>query len=146
MVEKIRPPITVIPIGARQLLSPLIEIAVGSIPATIATVVITIGWARLCPASQIAAFLAMPWFIISTAKSTSRIEFLATIPNSIKIPISTNSDTGWPAMCRAIAAPNGGYRAAKPQFVLIRAHRNRRDEHQDFRQLGAQLSLRRIHD
>ena len=46
-VEKIRPPITVMPIGARQLLSPLIEIAVGNMPATMATVVMTIGWARL---------------------------------------------------------------------------------------------------
>ena len=42
---------TVTPIGARQLASPDRDSAIGSIPATIATVVITIGWARLCPAS-----------------------------------------------------------------------------------------------
>ena len=41
---------TVTPIGARQLASPVIESAIGSIPATIATVVITMGCARLCPA------------------------------------------------------------------------------------------------
>jgi hypothetical protein len=51
MVEKMRPPITVIPIGARQLASPVRERAIGSMPATIATVVMTIGCARLCPAS-----------------------------------------------------------------------------------------------
>ena len=50
-VEKIRPPITVTPIGARQLPSPDSDIAIGTMPATIATVVITIGWARLWPAS-----------------------------------------------------------------------------------------------
>ena len=102
-----RPPITVTPIGWRQLLSPLIEMAVGSMPATIATVVITIGWARLCPASQIASFFAIPWFIISTAKSTRRIEFFATMPKSIRIPMRTNSEMGCPAMCKAIAAPSG---------------------------------------
>ena len=51
MVEKIRPPITVTPIGARQLASPLSDKAIGSMPATIATVVMTIGCARLWPAS-----------------------------------------------------------------------------------------------
>ena len=43
MVEKMRPPITVMPIGARQLPSPVSDSAIGSMPATIATVVITIG-------------------------------------------------------------------------------------------------------
>ena len=37
--------------SARQLLSPDSESAVGNMPATIATVVMTIGCARLCPAS-----------------------------------------------------------------------------------------------
>ena len=71
-----------------------IEDATRVMPATIATVVITIGWARLCPASQIASFLGIPWFIISTAKSTSRIEFLATMPNSIRMPMRTKSEIG----------------------------------------------------
>ena len=94
----------------------LIEMAVGSIPATIATVVMTIGWARLWPASQIASFFGMPWFIISTAKSTRRIEFLATIPKSIRIPMRTNSETGCPAMCKATAAPSGAS-SSEPMFT-----------------------------
>ncbi len=92
-------------------------------PATIATVVMTIGCARLCPASQIASFLGIPWFIISTAKSTSRIEFLATIPNSIRMPIRTNSDTGCPAISSATAAPSG---ASSNEPMLTNGARNRR--------------------
>ena len=42
----------------------------------------------------------MPWLIISMAKSTSRIEFLATMPNSIRMPISTGSETGLPVRCK----------------------------------------------
>ena len=81
------PAVTGRPIGARQLLSPDSESAVGTIPAVIATVVITIGWARLCPASMIAALLGTPWAISSIAKSMSRIEFFATMPSSMSKPI-----------------------------------------------------------
>jgi hypothetical protein len=45
-------------------------------PAVIATVVITMGWARLCPASTMASNLGLPVAISSMAKSISRIEFL----------------------------------------------------------------------
>ena len=55
MVDRISPPITVTPIGARHDPSPPSDSAVGTMPATIATVVITIGCARLCPASRIAS-------------------------------------------------------------------------------------------
>src|SRR3546814_847118 len=47
IVDRMRPPITVTAIGARQAPSPVSERAVGIMPATIATVVIRIGWARL---------------------------------------------------------------------------------------------------
>ena len=46
-VENSNPPITVIPIGDRQLPSPVNDSETGTMPATIATVVMTIGWARL---------------------------------------------------------------------------------------------------
>ncbi len=46
-VETIKPPITTVPIGERHWPSPPSESAVGTMPAVIATVVITIGWARL---------------------------------------------------------------------------------------------------
>ena len=56
-------------------------------PAVMATVVITIGWARLWPASMIASNLRCPAAIASMAKSISRIEFLDTIPSKSSVPI-----------------------------------------------------------
>src|SRR6185503_7266402 len=50
IVEVIKPPITATAIGPRKELSPWKPIATGSMPATIATVVMTIGRARLWPA------------------------------------------------------------------------------------------------
>src|SRR3546814_15470144 len=50
-VDRIRPPITTTPIGARHAPSPDRDSAVGAMPATTATVVMTIGRARLRPAS-----------------------------------------------------------------------------------------------
>ena len=50
IVDRISPPITTVPIGARHAPSPppnTPDRAVGTIPAVIATVVITIGCARL---------------------------------------------------------------------------------------------------
>ena len=93
-VDRVRPPITVQPIGARLDESPDSDSAVGTMPATIATVVMTIGCARLNPASMIAARGVTPCFISSSAKSMSRIEFLATIPSSISRPMNTGSDSG----------------------------------------------------
>ena len=61
-------------------------------PATIAIVVITIGWARLWPASMIAVIVSTPLPISSSAKSISRIEFLATMPSSISSPMKTGMD------------------------------------------------------
>ena len=106
-VDRISPPITVMPIGARQAESPDSDSAVGTMPATIATVVITIGWARLWPASTIASFLGTPFSISSSAKSMTRIEFLATMPSSINRPMNTGSESGWPARWSASAPPSG---------------------------------------
>src|SRR3546814_4621076 len=57
----IRPPITAVAIGERKLESvPLRLSAIGSMPAIIATVVITIGRARLWQASRIASVRDRP--------------------------------------------------------------------------------------
>ena len=74
-------------------------------PATIATVVMMMGRARLCPASISASVRSFPARISSIAKSTSRIEFLPTIPISIKNPITTGIENGLPVSIKAIAAP-----------------------------------------
>ena len=95
------------PIGARHAPSPDSDSAVGTMPATIATVVITIGWARLCPASMIASNFGTPFSISSSAKSMTRMEFLATIPSSISRPMNTGIDSGCPATCSANAPPSG---------------------------------------
>ncbi len=83
-VEVISPPITAIAIGPRKSLSPPQPTATGNMPATMATVVMTMGRARLCPASRMASRRVFPARISSMAKSTSSIEFLATMPISIK--------------------------------------------------------------
>ena len=62
-------------------------------PADMAIEVMTMGRARLWPASTIASKRSMPRCIISIAKSTSRIAFLVTMPISIRMPISTGIDT-----------------------------------------------------
>ncbi len=84
----INPPITATPIGARKLGSPDQPVAIGSMPAPIAMVVITIGRARLEQASISASVRDRPSCIALTAYSTSRIEFLVTMPISISMPIS----------------------------------------------------------
>src|SRR3546814_6131092 len=51
IVDVIRPPTTTSPIGRRKLSSPCSPSTIGSMPAVIATVVMTIGRARLWQAS-----------------------------------------------------------------------------------------------
>ncbi len=58
-------------------------------PATMAIVVITIGRARLRPASTSASRRLVPRPISSTAKSTSMMAFLVTMPMSMRMPITT---------------------------------------------------------
>ena len=94
MVESASPPITVIPIGARNELSPVSDKAVGTMPAIIAIEVMMIGCARLCPASAMAVILSTPCSISSIAKSMSRIEFFATMPSSMSRPIKTGIEIG----------------------------------------------------
>src|SRR6185437_4213880 len=102
-VEVIRPPITAIAIGARN--SSPTAMATGSMPATMATVVMTMGRARLWPDSRMAVSRSLPARISSIAKSTSRMAFLATIPISIRKPIMTPSDRGFCVSIRASTAP-----------------------------------------
>ncbi len=76
-----------------------------TIPADMAIEVITMGRARLCPASISASVRDMPARTISMAKSTSRIEFLVTRPISMSSPMNANSESGWFAMMRPRNAP-----------------------------------------
>ena len=151
-VESSRPPITTTAIGARQLASPSRLSAVGTMPATIAIVVITIGWARLWPASMIASFFGTPFAISSIVKSSSRIEFLATMPNSIRMPISTGIEIAWPAIHkRDQAAERGEQQRAhvheRRHQPLVEQHKHREDEegarNQRRPELGHQLRLPR---
>ncbi|MDZ7588172.1 MAG: hypothetical protein U5J78_03070 [Parasphingorhabdus sp.] len=63
-------------------------------PATIATVVITIGCARLCPASMIASIARFRAPFLNR-KVNQQIEFLLTIQQH-EHPIITGMETGWP--------------------------------------------------
>jgi hypothetical protein len=56
-------------------------------PATMASVVMTMGRARLRPASITASMRSTPLATSSTAKSTSMIAFLVTRPMSISSPM-----------------------------------------------------------
>ena len=90
-VDNNSPPITAIAMGARNSPPVLVPSADGTIPAAMAMVVMTIGRARLWPASIIAVARSMPPLTPSSANSTSMIAFLVTIPISIRNPITTDS-------------------------------------------------------
>ncbi len=70
-----------------------------------ATVVMTMGRARLWPDSRMASTRVFPARISSMAKSTSRIEFFATMPINISTPITTGSENGRPVSSSARTAP-----------------------------------------
>ena len=74
-------------------------------PATMATVVITIGRARFCPASMIAAERGCRRRIASMANSTSMMAFFVTMPISIRMPIHTGVVSCLPVTSKASTAP-----------------------------------------
>ena len=104
-VETMIPPITAIAIGARKAPPSPTPSAEGSMPADMAMEVITMGWARLWPASTTASIRLMPRSRISMAKSIKRIAFFATIPISIRMPISTGMESGFCVTISAVATP-----------------------------------------
>ena len=99
------PPITAVAMGARKEPPSPTPRAEGNMPADMAMEVITMGRARLWPASTTAARRSMPRARISMAKSISRMAFLDTIPISISIPISTGIDRAELVTIRAAATP-----------------------------------------
>ena len=100
----ISPPITTIAIGARKLGSVPRPSAIGSMPAPMAMVVMTIGRARLWQASSSASQRVMPWSRRAMiAYSTSRIEFLVAMPISMIRPIIDGIDS---AVCVTNSARN----------------------------------------
>ena len=104
-VETMIPPITAMAIGARKDPPSPTPSALGSMPADMAIEVMTIGRARFWPASIIASTRSRPVRISSTAKSTSRMAFLVTMPISIRMPISTGIDSALLVRIRPAATP-----------------------------------------
>ena len=104
-VEESRPPITAMAMGARNSPPESQPIAAGSMPAIMAMVVMTMGRARLRPASTMASVRPVPRCIDSMAKSTSMMAFLVTMPISIRMPITTGRLIGWPVTASATMAP-----------------------------------------
>ena len=79
--------------GARKLALPAVPMATGNMPAPMAMVVIRIGRARLEQASTSASKRgSLCSRLAITAYSTSRMEFLVTMPISISKPISAGID------------------------------------------------------
>ena len=97
---------TTMAIGARKLGSLPRPMAIGNMPAPIATVVITIGRARLWQASSNASSRLMPWCRRAMiAYSTSRIEFLVATPINMISPIIAGIDSAVRVMNSARIAP-----------------------------------------
>jgi hypothetical protein len=104
-VDTMMPPITAVAIGARNDPPSPTPSAEGSMPADIAMEVITMGRARLCPASITGLKRSIPCARISMAKSIKRMAFLVTIPISIRMPISTGIDSAEFVRISAAATP-----------------------------------------
>ena len=105
MVDSKSPPITAIAMGARNSPPSPVASAEGIIPALMAMVVMTMGRARLWTASRIASRLTTPRSIADSANSTSMMEFLVTIPISIRKPMTTAMLIELPVMNSARIAP-----------------------------------------
>ena len=87
-VELITPPMTAIAIGARNSLPSLLLMAVGSMPSTMAALVMRMGRKRSGPASSTAWSGASPCSRTRTmARSMSRMAFFVTRPISSTMPI-----------------------------------------------------------
>jgi len=72
------------------------------------------GRARLCPASIIGGRRSLPARAsLRWAKSTRRIEFLATMPISMRKPIMTPSETEWCVSASAATEPRRSIAAAR---------------------------------
>ena len=74
-------------------------------PAPMATVVTMMGWARFSQASTSACVRSMPPRRATSAYSTSRIEFLVTMPMSIRMPMVAGSDMASPLSNSRPSAP-----------------------------------------
>ena len=106
-VEVISPPITATAIGERNDVSPALQpAAIGSIPAPMAMVVITIGLARLWQASISASKRFKPCSRCARiAYSTSKIEFLVAMPINMTKPMSDGIEKLLCATSKATKAP-----------------------------------------
>ena len=96
---------TAIAIGARNSDPSPSASAVGTIPAAMAIVVITIGRTRSRQAESNASLCDAPLFSASMVNSTNKIEFLAANPMSINKPISADKSSELPAISKPKNAP-----------------------------------------
>ena len=101
------PPITATAIGERKLESDAPQPkAMGTMPAPMAMVVMTMGRARLLQASTMASSRDMPctrW--ASMAYSTKRMEFLVAMPMSMIKPINEGMENALSATSKPTNAP-----------------------------------------
>ena len=67
---------------------------IGIKPIIVQKLVNAIGSNLLAAASAMASFNSIPDFSFLTILSTTKIEFLTTIPNNAKIPINAGKDSG----------------------------------------------------
>ena len=102
MVELIKPPINTI---ARGDIKGFVDQAIGIKPPMAVMVVNTIGKNLISPASLMAASSGFPsalsWFV----KSTSKIEFLTSIPAKAINPIIATKGNEFPVIHKAAKAP-----------------------------------------
>lgn len=91
MVPENNKPAIIAPPRPRQIGS---ERVTGTRPIMVATEVKAIASNLLDDASAIAGIRGIPIALFWTILSTIRIEFLTTIPNNAKIPISAGNDSG----------------------------------------------------
>ena len=100
------PPMTTMAMGARKLGSAPSPRATGSMPAPMAMVVMTMGRARLRQASRMASRRGRPRSRRATmAYSTRRMEFLVTMPMSMRMPIIEDMEKLFFVSSRARKAP-----------------------------------------
>ena len=104
-VELMTPPMMPTAIGPRNSEPEPFERAVGSMPSTMAALVIRIGRRRAGPASRTASVGVLPSRTATTAWSTRRMPFFVTRPMRSMMPIMMPIDIAHPVTKIAIIAP-----------------------------------------
>ena len=67
----------------------------GSMPRIVVAAAMATGRKRLVPASRIAVYVGLPWFLCRSISSTSTIAFLMSIPDKLRKPSKAMKPNGW---------------------------------------------------